>query len=308
MGRHPTGFHQASPDRPERQPSRWGPCPQLSIRPTRRNCRAVASPTPEAPPTTRAIRTCIRVFLSTHCLPHRQFLVGPKRDRGRDTARPHGPGPRYSVSGCAASSCSAAGTPWRSSPIAPPPARPAPGGRRRHRLRTHLVPPADLGRCWSTTNLPTSTWPPSPCSPVKEIHVPHHPDHRRHRRPRPRTRRPARRLAQGARLGHSPAGRNAGSRRRTCRSAQGIEHRAVHGVVGPELQHVQQFDQPGPVVVRIRLAQCRFHGALIRRPRGFECRDQVPQHRLRGHKEHGVAHQLVPGVHGGETTDTYRSR
>ena len=38
---------------------------------------------------------------------------------------------------------------------------------------------------------------------------------------------------------------------------------------------------------------------LIRRPRRLEVSYQIPQDRLRRHRIHGVAHQLVPGIHGG---------
>lgn len=79
---------------------------------------------------------------------------------------------------------------------------------------------------------------------------------------------------------------------------QGVQHRPVRRVVAAELQHVQQLDQPGPVMVRVRGSQRGLHRALIRRARGLELRDQVPQHRLRRDREHRVSHQPVTGIHG----------
>ena len=79
---------------------------------------------------------------------------------------------------------------------------------------------------------------------------------------------------------------------------QGVEHRVVGGVVAAELQHVQQFDQPGPVVVRVRRLQRSLHRALIRRARRLEFGHQVPQHLLRRDGNTGVPDQPVPGIYG----------
>jgi hypothetical protein len=66
---------------------------------------------------------------------------------------------------------------------------------------------------------------------------------------------------------------------------QRVEHRPVGGVVRPELQHVQQLNQPAPVVVGVRGPQRGLHGAPVHRPLGPELVHQLAQRLLpAGHR------------------------
>lgn len=66
---------------------------------------------------------------------------------------------------------------------------------------------------------------------------------------------------------------------------QRLDHRPV-GVVGrTELQHVQQLDQPAPVVVGVRRLERGLHGAPVDRAAGLELVHQLPQRLLTaGHR------------------------
>lgn len=66
---------------------------------------------------------------------------------------------------------------------------------------------------------------------------------------------------------------------------QSLDHRPVRVVAGAELQHVQQLDQPAPVVVGIRRLQRRLHRAPVDRTAGLELVHQLPQRLLTaGHR------------------------
>jgi len=71
----------------------------------------------------------------------------------------------------------------------------------------------------------------------------------------------------------------------------------VGGVVRPELQHLQQPDQPAAVVVGVGGAQRGLDRALIHRALGLVLVHQLAQGRLAtGHRgEHHLAHRLVWG-------------
>ncbi|MDT0543025.1 hypothetical protein RND15_09860 [Streptomyces sp. DSM 41529] len=79
---------------------------------------------------------------------------------------------------------------------------------------------------------------------------------------------------------------------------QGLDHGPVGMVGGTELQHVQQLDQPAPVVVGVRRLQRRLHRAPVDRAAGLELVHQLPQRRLApGHRrEHDLADRPLRGA------------
>lgn len=83
---------------------------------------------------------------------------------------------------------------------------------------------------------------------------------------------------------------------------QGVEHRGVGGVVGAELKHIKQLDQPAPVVVGVGRLERGLHRAPVHRPLGLELVDEVAQcllaagHRRVDHPPHRLVRALERGL------------